>query len=269
MAIDFNDNLQIKASKHIDDRYGPWTSIEEALLNIPIPYRKENLTLCVNGIEYWFTDGVGDNNLVVKTTDTSKWENHSDQNHIIPKEGKRIRAEIIDDLPTTDLSSYTTKTYVDTQLLTKSNANHNHSLNNLTEKSYNSLTEKPTIPSISGLATTTQVAETYATKEELGITVTQTTVNGSISGNMICAMPFQSTMYKKAIIFLNNFNGDGTYIFPTKFTGLNNGCLTYNFYFSNITNSLTCSHITLDIDGLSITFSTISNGNCMIIVEGY
>ncbi|MFA7658762.1 MAG: hypothetical protein WCY19_04955 [Candidatus Gastranaerophilaceae bacterium] len=33
------------------------------------------------------------------------------------------------------------------ELITKSDTNHNHSLNNLTEKSYNSLTDKPNIPS--------------------------------------------------------------------------------------------------------------------------
>ena len=77
MAIDFNDNLQIRAPKPIDDRYGPWGTIEEGLINVPYPYRYDKLTLNIAGVEYWFKNGLEDVDLVIKeygSGDTSKWE---------------------------------------------------------------------------------------------------------------------------------------------------------------------------------------------------
>jgi len=76
MPIDFNDNLQIRAPKPIDDRYGPWETIEEGLINVPYSYRHAKLTLNIAGVEYWFKDGLTDINLVIKeygsSSDTSK-----------------------------------------------------------------------------------------------------------------------------------------------------------------------------------------------------
>ena len=66
MPIDFNDNLQIRAPKPIDDRYGPWETIEEGLINVPYPYRYIKLTLNIAGVEYWFKDGLEDIDLIVK-----------------------------------------------------------------------------------------------------------------------------------------------------------------------------------------------------------
>ena len=79
MPIDFNDNLQIRAPKPIDDRYGPWETIEEGLINVPYPYRYDKLTLNINGVEYWFKEGLEDVDLIIKeyggvSVDTSKWE---------------------------------------------------------------------------------------------------------------------------------------------------------------------------------------------------
>lgn len=79
MPIDFNDNLQIRAPKPIDDRYGPWETIEEGLINVPYPYRYDKLTLNINGVEYWFKEGLEDLDLIVKeyggvSVDASKWE---------------------------------------------------------------------------------------------------------------------------------------------------------------------------------------------------
>lgn len=54
---------------------------------------------------------------------------------------------------------YYTESEIDTKLLTKSDTSHNHSLNSLTEKSYNSLTDKPTIP--------TDFNTLYYTKSEI------------------------------------------------------------------------------------------------------
>lgn len=77
MPIDFNDNLQIRAPKPIDDRYGPWETIEEGLINVPYSYRHVKLTLNIAGVEYWFKDGLEDGDLIIKeygSGDSSKWE---------------------------------------------------------------------------------------------------------------------------------------------------------------------------------------------------
>ena len=65
----------------------------------------------------------------------------------------------IADIPTNFDSLYYRENEIDTKLLTKSDTSHNHSLNSLTEKSYNSLTDKPTIP--------TDFNTLYYTKSEI------------------------------------------------------------------------------------------------------
>ena len=57
-----------------------------------------------------------------------------------------------------DISGKADKTYVDNQLSTKSNTNHTHS--------YNNLTDKPTIPSTTNLATKTELTNGLASKAD-------------------------------------------------------------------------------------------------------
>ena len=57
-----------------------------------------------------------------------------------------------------DISGKADKTYVDTELAKKANSSHTHS--------YNDLTDKPTIPSISNLATKTELTNGLATKAD-------------------------------------------------------------------------------------------------------
>ena len=57
-----------------------------------------------------------------------------------------------------NISSKADKTYVDNQLATKSNTDHTHS--------YNDLTDKPTIPSTTNLATKTELTDGLATKSD-------------------------------------------------------------------------------------------------------
>ena len=76
MAIGFNDNINVRAPKPIDNRYGklldntwvPFDSVEEALT--ATLYRYEGLILPIrsssNKIElYWFEGGIADSNLVL------------------------------------------------------------------------------------------------------------------------------------------------------------------------------------------------------------
>jgi hypothetical protein len=70
MAINLNDNLIIQAPKATDERYGPYTSVVEALVEIEPIVRYQGLTagVFILGVlkEYWFGDGILDINFVEK-----------------------------------------------------------------------------------------------------------------------------------------------------------------------------------------------------------
>jgi collagen type I/II/III/V/XI/XXIV/XXVII alpha len=73
MAILLNDNLNIAAAKPTDARYGPWGSTSLALANISEAvqrYKGLTVGVLVDGevIEYWFADGITDDDLTLKTT---------------------------------------------------------------------------------------------------------------------------------------------------------------------------------------------------------
>lgn len=84
MAISINDNLGVQANKPIDDRYGPYVGADEAAAilaaNNAVPsarrFRGLVVGLNINGVisEYWYKDGVANENLVVKQTDLSEIE---------------------------------------------------------------------------------------------------------------------------------------------------------------------------------------------------
>jgi hypothetical protein len=72
MAITLNDNLQIQAGKHIDNRYGPYGSLTTTLSTLSAFQRSMGLTVGVMEAgsvkEYWFKSGVTNSDLVEKTT---------------------------------------------------------------------------------------------------------------------------------------------------------------------------------------------------------
>jgi hypothetical protein len=73
MAITFNDNLFVSAPKAIDTRFGPFTSTGEANSTILEVYRYVGLTVLIGGpspVEYWYFGGTGNDNLVLKTTNS-------------------------------------------------------------------------------------------------------------------------------------------------------------------------------------------------------
>lgn len=81
MAIVFNDNIQPNAPKSLDSRYTVYESGQtraynntlEVLNKLDLAVRHKGLTVLVGSNEYWFKDGILDNNLVQKTViiDTS------------------------------------------------------------------------------------------------------------------------------------------------------------------------------------------------------
>jgi len=115
---------------------------------------------------------------------------------------------------------------------------------------------------ISAGTTITASGNIYSNGGELLTPVyqTQTTVNGSTSGNMVCSMPFRTGTYKKVIIYPSSLNGNAVYTFPTAFTGrykLNTTVMTYTTYTTVIASAT------------SLTITGGSNIDGQITIEGY
>ena len=72
MAILLNDNIQIEAGKHVDNKYGPYNDLASVLTSIPSFKRARGLTVGVieGGLlkEYWFKEGINNSDLVEKIT---------------------------------------------------------------------------------------------------------------------------------------------------------------------------------------------------------
>lgn len=75
MAILLSDSIRVGQQKPIDDKYynglSPYSSISDVNTNILSSVRYRGLTVNINGIEYWYKDGILDSNLVVKSVDLS------------------------------------------------------------------------------------------------------------------------------------------------------------------------------------------------------
>lgn len=74
MAINLSDNIKISGPLPIDSRYFnnlvPYTGVSEVNSIIDESLRYTGLTVNINGIEYWYKDGVGDGDLVEKKYDS-------------------------------------------------------------------------------------------------------------------------------------------------------------------------------------------------------
>lgn len=76
MAISLNDNIEIIAPKPTDSRYFasgniPWVSVATVNSGINVSKRFIGLTVNINNFEYWYKDGVADNQLILKSPDLS------------------------------------------------------------------------------------------------------------------------------------------------------------------------------------------------------
>jgi len=115
---------------------------------------------------------------------------------------------------------------------------------------------------VSAGTTITATGNIYSNGGELVSPVyqTQSTVNGSTSGNMVCSMPFRTGTYKKVTIYPSSLNGNAVYTFPTAFSGrykLNTTVMTYTTYTTVIASAT------------SLTITGGSNIDGQITIEGY
>lgn len=73
MALtNINDNFQLDAPKHLDNRTGNYSSVAEANASIPQEYRVQGLEVVVitagQAVKYYYRDGVADGDLVIMPT---------------------------------------------------------------------------------------------------------------------------------------------------------------------------------------------------------
>ena len=71
MAILLNDNVQVYAPKALDNRYGPYSTLELAKSSVAEVNRHLGLTVGIGTtliVEYWWKTGITDTDLVLKTT---------------------------------------------------------------------------------------------------------------------------------------------------------------------------------------------------------
>lgn len=70
MAINLSDSIRVGQQKPIDDKYYnqlvPYISVTEANSLLPSAIRYKGLTVNVNGVEYWYKDGITNADLVEK-----------------------------------------------------------------------------------------------------------------------------------------------------------------------------------------------------------
>ena len=61
---------------NLDARYGPWPTFNDALTGFSSAVRQRGLTVAVSGVggivEYWYKDGIANNNLVLKSSDITE-----------------------------------------------------------------------------------------------------------------------------------------------------------------------------------------------------
>jgi hypothetical protein len=75
MAINLTDNIRVGQQLPVDSRYFngllPWDSLVAVTTGIPAALRFRGLTVNILGVEYWWADGILDEQLVIKTVDVT------------------------------------------------------------------------------------------------------------------------------------------------------------------------------------------------------
>lgn len=104
----------------------------------------------------------------------------------------------------------------------------------------------------------TSISETIAFSDISGQSTTQTVVNASTSGTVTFSQPFQTSSYKKVIIYCSTALGTASYIFPSPFVNTP-AIITTNELPSSLVTTLTTTAVTV----------TGSSSIGFIIIEGY
>lgn len=72
MAINLSDNIHASAPKPVESKYLnitlPYTGTSQVNSCIPSGERYTGLTVNILGVEYWYCDGIGNGNLVAKSS---------------------------------------------------------------------------------------------------------------------------------------------------------------------------------------------------------
>ena len=83
MAIKLTDSIRVGQQKPVDDKYFnglvPYISTDEVNSLISINVRHRGLTVNINGEEYWYKDGIGNDNLVLKIINSDALDGKQDK----------------------------------------------------------------------------------------------------------------------------------------------------------------------------------------------
>ena len=108
MAILLSDSIRVGQQKPIDDKYynglSPYSSTTDVNSNILSSVRYRGLTVNVNGVEYWYKDGISNGDLVIKSVDLSGY---------LPLSGGTMTGDIQQPFSPTNGTSLINKNYVD------------------------------------------------------------------------------------------------------------------------------------------------------------
>lgn len=158
---------------NLDVLYGPYQDLLEAKSSVLPVLREKGLTVGVyeSGavVEYWWKAGTADKDLVAKqssptaTVDLDTINTQLDTATVTETVTDNTLLYIIGKFKANALVLYN---YIKAKLdLVYAAINHNHTLASLSEKSYNSLSDKPTIPSIAGLMVEAEYTGETGTKQ--------------------------------------------------------------------------------------------------------
>lgn len=105
MSIKLSDSIRVGQQKPLEDKYFnelvPYTSTTQVNTLLPKAVRHIGLTVNINGEEYWYKDGIEDENLVLKVSniDTLILKNQEQDNRLENLEGENANQnDLINDL---------------------------------------------------------------------------------------------------------------------------------------------------------------------------
>ena len=87
MAINVSDSLNVTQQKSIDKKYdndgAGYLSIAAVNAAIPISVRSIGLTVNIQGVEYWYKEGLSNGNLILKTSTSPSWQETINTNNTV------------------------------------------------------------------------------------------------------------------------------------------------------------------------------------------